>query len=76
MTEQHALAPDEADAALELPSRRVGRMLKAALRRAEKTLRKRRFQPRSVSCAFRVQARDSPRSSSRERSYFMSVANR
>jgi hypothetical protein len=38
-----ALAPNVADQILELPSWRVGRMVKTALRRTRKTARKRRF---------------------------------
>jgi hypothetical protein len=38
-----ALAPNVADQILELPSWRVGRMVKAALRRTRKTTRKQRF---------------------------------
>jgi hypothetical protein len=48
-------APDEADSILELPSRRVGRMFKAALRRTQKTVFKRRcFMRRTTSCVLRA----------------------
>ncbi|ABO53191.1 hypothetical protein Bcep1808_0168 [Burkholderia vietnamiensis G4] len=48
-------APDVADTILELPARRVGRMVKAALRRAPKVLRKRRsFKRRPTSSVLRV----------------------
>lgn len=48
-------APDEADRISELPARRVGRMFKAALRRAQKTVRKRRrFIRRQTSCVLHV----------------------
>lgn len=48
-------APDEANSILERPSRRVGRMFKAALRRAQKTVPKRRyFMRRPISCVLRA----------------------
>lgn len=46
--------PDDADWILDLPPRRVGRMFKAALRRAQKTVLKRRsFARRPTSCVLR-----------------------
>lgn len=48
-------APDEADGILEQPARRVGRMFKAALRRAQKTvLKRRRIMRRPTSCVLRA----------------------
>lgn len=48
-------APDEADRILELPARRVGRMFKVALRRAQKTvLKRRRVMRRPASCVLRA----------------------
>jgi len=53
----YMLAPDVADTILTLPSRRVGRMFKAALRRTQKSAHKRRcFRRRPTSCVFRIEA--------------------
>jgi hypothetical protein len=51
------LSPDAADEILALPSRQVGRMVKAALRRARKTAHRRGFfRRRPSSCVLRIQA--------------------
>ncbi|MDB5784800.1 MAG: hypothetical protein JWQ50_4715 [Caballeronia mineralivorans] len=53
----YMLAPDVADTILALPSRRVGRMFKAALRRTQKSAHKRCcFRRRPTSCIFRIEA--------------------
>jgi hypothetical protein len=53
----YMLAPEVADTILALPSRHVGRMFKAALRRTQKSAHKRRcFRRRPTSCVFRIDA--------------------
>lgn len=55
-----ALAPDEANTILKLPSRDVGRILKAALRRSQKSVHRGRFfKRRRTDGVLRVRARDS-----------------
>jgi hypothetical protein len=48
------LAPDEADIILERPSRRVGRVLRAVLRRTQEAVRRRRLRRRPTSCVVRA----------------------
>jgi hypothetical protein len=52
------LAPDDAKTILKLPSRRVGRMLKAALQRSQKSGCRRRSRRRRTVGVLRVRAED------------------